>query len=43
MNHILKTAPADRQADEATYSNSKMPLANELIESIVTFLDNYSK
>jgi len=38
MNHVLKTAPADRAANFATYSNPDLPLAPGLIDPIAAFL-----
>ncbi|WP_162985755.1 S9 family peptidase [Virgibacillus sp. Bac330] len=38
MNHILKDAPKDREENMGTYTNSKLPLAEGLIEEIVDFL-----
>ncbi len=38
MNHILKTAPMDRQANLATYSNSNLPLVSELATTLTSFI-----
>lgn len=38
MNHILKIAPLDREANLATYSNPSLPLADGLIDEIEGFL-----
>lgn len=38
MNHVFKTAPADRQANAATYSNPNLPLAPGFLDAIVSFL-----
>jgi uncharacterized protein len=38
MNHVLKTAPADRAANVATYANADLPLASDLVERIVSFI-----
>lgn len=38
MNHILKDAPMERQANIATYSNPNLPLNQELIDTIVNFI-----
>ena len=38
MNHILKEADADRTKNIQTYSNSKLPLKEELIPVIVNFI-----
>jgi hypothetical protein len=40
MNHILKDAPADRQANIATYSEPDLPIDKELIKDIVDFIKN---
>lgn len=39
MNHILKEAEADRMLNLATYANPDLPLADELIKIIVTFIN----
>lgn len=38
MNHVLKKAPAERQENIATYSQSSLPLAEGLVEKLVEFL-----
>lgn len=38
MNHVLKTAPADRALNIATYYNENLPLHPELIPGLVSFL-----
>ena len=38
MNHILKTAPPDPQANAATYRDPSLPLVKGLLENIVGFL-----
>lgn len=38
MNHILKTAPADRKKNIATYSNATIPLYPGLATAIVGFI-----
>lgn len=38
MNHVLKTAPADRAANVATYANPDLPLAPGLVERIAGFI-----
>lgn len=38
MNHVLKEAPEDQQANMATYSNPDLPLAKGLIDGIVQYL-----
>ena len=37
MNHVLKTAPADRAKNIATYTQPALPLTDGLMESILTF------
>jgi hypothetical protein len=37
MNHVLKLASADRQANIKTYSDPNLPLAPELVQGIVDF------
>nr|WKN38865.1 alpha/beta fold hydrolase [Tunicatimonas sp. TK19036] len=39
MNHVLKEAPSNPQANLATYSKPDLPLASTLVKSIVTFLE----
>lgn len=38
MNHVLKTAPKNREENFATYTKPLLPLAPELLPAIVTFL-----
>lgn len=38
MNHVLKTAPADRGANIATYSKPELPLAPGLVDALVKFI-----
>ena len=38
MNHVLKTAPADRAANIATYSDPDRPLANGLATTLTSFI-----
>ncbi|WP_228237460.1 alpha/beta hydrolase [Allomuricauda sp. M10] len=38
MNHILKPAPADRNANIATYSMAELPLIDGLLERITSFI-----
>lgn len=38
MNHVLKSAPAEQNANFATYSNPSLPLAPGLLQSIVDFI-----
>ena len=40
MNHVLKNAPLDRNANLATYSQAELPLHEELIPVILQFLKN---
>ena len=41
MNHVLKEAPADPTANIATYGNPTLPLAEGLMASVVTFLEQH--
>lgn len=38
MNHILRTAPAERDANLATYNNAALPLAEGFVKGISTFV-----
>ncbi len=38
MNHILKIIEGDREANIATYYKGDLPIANELVKSITTFI-----
>lgn len=38
MNHVLKSAPADRAANIATYGDPTLPLADGVIESLTAFV-----
>ena len=38
MNHILKDAPSDIEGNAATYSDPKLPLSANLMESIIEFI-----
>jgi uncharacterized protein len=38
MNHVLKTAPSDRQKNIETYSNENLPLHAELVNSLYNFV-----
>lgn len=40
MNHILKTAPADPQANMATYNNPDLPLEPVFTKAVVTFIQS---
>jgi uncharacterized protein len=39
MNHVLKAAPAERDANLAAYSDAALPLAPGLVEALRRFLD----
>jgi uncharacterized protein len=38
VNHLLKTAPADRAANMATYANPDLPLAPGVVEDVAGFI-----
>lgn len=38
MNHVLKEAPMEQQANIATYNNGKLPVVIQLVEEIVGFI-----
>ncbi|OCW58758.1 alpha/beta hydrolase [Hoeflea olei] len=38
MNHVLKQAPSDRQANLATYGDAQAPLAPELVGTLAEFV-----
>ncbi|GAA3931535.1 DUF3887 domain-containing protein [Chitinophaga oryziterrae] len=38
MNHILKAAPAERNANRATYNQPDLPLKEELMKAIIPFV-----
>ena len=38
VNHLLKTAPADRAANIATYSNPTLPLAPGVVDDVAGFI-----
>src|SRR5205085_7434684 len=38
MNHVLKLAPADFNANFATYGNPDLPLAPELVDAVTGFI-----
>ncbi len=38
MNHVLKTAPADRAANVATYHDPSLPLAPGLVDAVAGFV-----
>ncbi|UAJ10011.1 alpha/beta hydrolase [Glacieibacterium megasporae] len=39
MNHVLKTAPLDRAANVATYSDPSLPLAPGLLDAVAGFVE----
>ena len=43
MNHVLKEAPLDPQANMAAYSNPELPLAPGFLEEIVSFVGECCK
>ncbi len=40
MNHALRIVPLDLPAQLASYDNPELPLANELSERILDFIQN---
>lgn len=40
MNHVLKKAPMDREANIATYADPSLPLARKLVSRIEDFIDD---
>jgi pimeloyl-ACP methyl ester carboxylesterase len=42
MNHVLKKAPSDRLSNLATYNNPSLPLHEDIIPVIVTFLKKHT-
>jgi hypothetical protein len=38
VNHVLKTAPAERRANAATYADPSLPLAPEVVPAIAGFI-----
>lgn len=40
MNHVLKTAPAEREGNLATYANPTLPLQEDLLPAIQKFIVN---
>lgn len=38
MNHVLKDAPADPAANMATYNNPELPLSDDLMTGMITFI-----
>lgn len=43
VNHILKTAPAERNANMATYADPSLPLAPGLVDTIAAFMQEHGK
>jgi fermentation-respiration switch protein FrsA (DUF1100 family) len=43
VNHILKAAPAERDANMATYADPSLPLAPVLVDTIATFVKEHGK
>lgn len=39
MNHVLKDAPTDRDENLATYSNANLPLNQEFVKELTTFIN----
>jgi len=39
MNYVLKTAPADKEANLATYKQPDLPLNTEMVTDIVDFIE----
>jgi len=39
MNYVLKDAPADKDANLATYKNPDLPLNKEMVQDIVDFIN----
>ncbi|TAK17076.1 MAG: alpha/beta fold hydrolase [Acidobacteria bacterium] len=42
MNHLLKTAPADRAANIATYANAELPLVADVPDAIAAYVKGLS-
>jgi hypothetical protein len=42
MNHVLKIAPADPQANIATYGDPTLPLAPDLVTALGSFLEEHA-
>jgi hypothetical protein len=38
VNHVLKVAPADRAANQATYADPNLPLAPGVVEAVADFV-----
>jgi hypothetical protein len=43
MNHVLKKAPSDRMANLSTYNNESLPLHEEVIPVITSFIKKNTK
>ncbi|MFN7111296.1 MAG: alpha/beta hydrolase [Brevundimonas sp.] len=43
VNHVLKTAPADRAANLATYADPALPLAPGVVDEVVGFITAHPK
>lgn len=43
MNHVLKSAPRDRDANIATYNNISLPLAPGVSEAVSGFINSITK
>jgi pimeloyl-ACP methyl ester carboxylesterase len=43
VNHILKTAPADRNANMAAYADPNLPLAPGVVDTIAAFVQEHRK
>ncbi|KGP71913.1 alpha/beta hydrolase family protein [Pontibacillus yanchengensis] len=41
MNHVLKKAPMNREENVKTYSEPRLPLAEELVEEIMSFFQKH--
>ncbi|MFG5409425.1 hypothetical protein ABXN37_16610 [Piscinibacter sakaiensis] len=42
MNHVLKTAPADRAGNLATYADATLPLAPGLVQAVAGFIQRHT-
>jgi len=43
MNHVLKAAPRERLANFATYNQPQLPLAEGLVDTIVSFIHQHER
>ena len=43
MNHIFRIVKGDKQENIATYNDATLPLADELVKSIVSFVNNKTR